>query len=354
MAKRFVWLLLPLLCLAMVFCLPAQAAGIEAVVEKAVEQARQELGGLDKASEVACLTNAGYSAYKGESTLIALDVLAKVLPVSPGKGNLLVRPAKASDPLYFMFIKKAGPEKLMAVYALEKSGALKYGPALNIFIGKGTFFKPFNQAYGPMAFNLVTLANGWAMGLPHDIMRAALIHGHLCCGVFTGYFTTRFIEKKIPLQKGENYVYVGAPAWCQDDYIIDYMRLTPGTHGYVTMAFPWSKNWPTKEKDYTQLGGVVVRFNRKTNLGKAYVLKFDWRHEEFKKYMAMPDLKLDWRGQPWLHNAYDRFFMTRLEEPEMFVSIQKTSDINGVGDLNAIIGLGANPLAKILGPRVAD
>jgi hypothetical protein len=162
------------------------------------------------------------------------------------------------------------------------------------------------------------------------------------------------MEKNIPLQKGEHYVYVGAPAWCQDDYVIDYMRLTPGTHGYVTMAFHWSENWPTKEKDYTHLGGVVVRFNRQTKLGKAYVLKFDWHHEDFRKYMGMPDLKLDWRGQPWLHNAYDRFFMTKLDEPEMFVSIHKTVEIKGMGNLNAIIGLGANPLAEILGPKVGD
>ena len=338
--------------LAAGLCFAAQAGALPDVVQSAVEQAGEKLGKLDNPEYVACLTNAGYAKYNGQSTLAVLDMLADKTPISVGRGNLLVRPGKPGQPLYFMFLKKSGPEKLLASYGVIKDGSIKMQPALDIFIGKETSFKPFMKAYGPMAFNLVTLANGWAMGLPEDIMRAALIHGHLCCGVFTGYFTTRFIEKNIPLQPGEHYVYVGAPAWCQDDYIIDYMRLTPGTHGYVTMSYHWSKNWPTADKNYDKLGGVVVCYNPKTKKGRAYVLSFDWLHDDFRKFMGMPELKLDWRGQPWLHNAYDRFFMSRLDKAEDFVSIYKQSDINGNAELMEIIGLGANPLAKLLGPQV--
>lgn len=331
---------------------PVMAQDLRDAVDGAIGQAGHKLGALDNPAAVACLTNAGYAKYNGQSTLAALDMITARTPISVGRGNLLVRPGKPGQPLYFMFIKKDGPSMLLASYGAVKDGVIKMQPSLDIFIGKGTSFEPFKKAYGPMAFNLVTLANGWAMGLPEDIMRAALIHGHLCCGVFTGYFVTRFIEKDIPLQKGEHYVYVGAPAWCQDDYIIDYMRLTPGTHGYVTMSYHWSKNWPTADKDYDKLGGVVVCYDGKTQKGRAYVLRFDWRHDDFRKYMNEPGLQLDWRGQPWLHNAYDRFFMSMMDKPEAFVSIYKQADINSEKDFQDIVGLGANPLQKLLGPKI--
>jgi len=340
------------LCAVIAWAAPAPAAqpGLDALAGQAVALAQERLGPLNDPAKVACLTNAGYAQYKGQETLCLYDGLARLAPISPGRGNLLVRPCPPGRPLYFMFLKKQGPDKLMMTYVQTAKGALSASQALDIHLGVGTSFKPFSKVLGPMTFNLVTLANGWAMGMPHDLMRAALRHGHLCCGVFTGYFTARYILKHMPLGPGQRYIYVGAPAWCQDDYLIDYLGLSPGTHGYFTMAYHWSRPWKTKERTYDKLGGVIIRWDPRQKTGQAWVLSFDWHHDAFRKYVGQPNLKLDWRGQPWLHNAYDRFFMSKLDQPDYFVSTITSAPLKGQAQLDRLIGLGANPLAVLLGP----
>jgi len=206
---------------------------------------------------------------------------------------------------------------------------------------------------GFYVFNLVILANGWAMGLPHDLMRAALKHGHLCCGVTTGYFTARYILRHMPLGPGQHYVYIGAPAWCQDDYLIDYLRITPGTHGYLTMSYPWARPWKSQGHTYRNLGGVVIRWDPKTQKGQAWVLSFDWHAQAFRQYLGQPKLKLDWRTMPWLHTACDRWMMTIKGQSEYFVSVLKSVPIQGQAQYDRLVHLGANPLAVLLGNDTA-
>lgn len=352
--KRIVFIVLLLAGLVAAAGATADAAdtdGLAALTARAVERAASQLGPLDDPAAVACLTNAGYASWRGQSTSPVLDELPRLTAVSVGRGNLLVRPDRHGAPLYFMFIKKAGPKKLLMSHGVVESGDPLMSAAHDIHVEPGVSFAPFSQWLGDNAFNLVSLANGWAMGLPGDMMRAALIHGHLCCGVFSGYFTARFIEKHCPLRSGEHYVYVGAPSWCQDDYICDYLRLTPGTHGYVTMIHPWAKAWSTAGKTYDNLGGVVVCYDPKRQRGRAYVLRFDWRQDEFRRFAGLPQgQELDFRGQPWLHKAYDRFFLSRRDQPEFFVSIWQERALDGQADYDAVLGLGANPLAFLLGP----
>ena len=331
----------------------AQGDGLAALAKQAAQLAQERLGPLNDAKAVACFTNAGYASCQGQNTQILYDLLPRWAAVSLGQGNLLVRPCPPDSPLYFMFVKKQAGDKLMMTYVRAAQGKLTASPALNIYVGQGTSFAPFKKVLGPMTFNLVSLANGWAMGLPPDMMRAAMRHGHLCCGVFTGYFTARYILKHLPLKPGERYIYIGAPAWCQDDYLLDYLAISPGTHGYVTMSFPWSRSWQTKQRLYRNLGGIVVRWNPRTQSGQALVLAFDWHHDAFRRFLGQPDLKLDWRGQPWLHKAYDRFFMSKLGQPDYFVSTLKSAPLKDKAQLESLTRLGANPLQVLLGPDPA-
>ncbi len=87
-----------------------------------------------------------------------------------------------------------------------------------------------------------------------------------------------------------------------------------------------------------------------TDKGKACLLRFDWQEAEFKKFIEMPDLKLDWKGQPWLHVLYNRFFLSRLDRPELFVSVLKEKPLENQKDLNRLVKMGAKPLAEMLGP----
>jgi formylmethanofuran dehydrogenase subunit E-like metal-binding protein len=328
----------------------AAQSGLAQTVAQVVAQIKERLGPLDNPASMACLTNAGYALYQGASTRPVYDLLPKLATLSLGRGNLMVRPGRAHEPLFFMFIKKQGPDKLMMSYWPNQGKAPRASSPLNIVLNEGSSLEPSKKVLDDMAFNLVTLANGWAMGLPEDIMRGALNHGHLCCGVFTGYFTARFIEKNITWAPGDKLTYIGAPAWCQDDYLTDYLRVTPGTRGYFTMAYPWSRAWKAKSGVFAKLGGVVLRWNPKTKRGVAYVLSFDWRIGEFRRTLTNSDVKLDWQGQPWLHMAYNRFFLKHLSESNKFVSILRQKEIEGQAQYAQLVNLGANPLAVILGP----
>lgn len=327
----------------------AASLDLAGLVDQVVRQASQKLGPLDQAQGTACLTNASYARWNGVDTQPILDLLSQRAAISLGRRNLLIRPGRSGEPLFFMFLRKDDPNGLLMTHCRIEGESVQSSPAMNIQLGLDTSFEPFQTILGGQAFNLVSLANGWAMGIPADLLRGALQHGHLCCGVFSGYFTARFIESHLPLQEGQAYIYIGAPAWCQDDYLIDYLRVTPGTHGYLTMAYPWSRPWTTAAGVYSNLGGIVLRYDAKTQVGDANVLAFNWRWDEFQTFLGRPAQKLDWRSQPWLHHAYNQFLMRKLTEPDYFVSIVKSADLKERSQFEKLTKLGANPLAVLLG-----
>ncbi len=327
----------------------AETVTVETITKKAIATASKQLK-LKPEMERACLTNALSASFQGKSTRMAWDVLSQDFGVSMGKGTLLPLHERTGEALWFAFICKSAPKRLMMVWAKADDNGIDVGEAVNVYVDSGTSFDLFKAAFGDKAFALVTLANGWADGIPQDLMIGSLYHDHLCCGVCSGYLTVKYIREHLPLEPGERYTYIGAPAWCQDDYIMSAMNLTPGKHGYVTMAYPWSRPWKTDEAVYSNLGGVVIRFDPKTNKGTAHLLSFDWHWKAFKAYLGMPDLTLNWKATPWLHVLYTRFLMEKTKEPNDFVSTMKTVALNNKEELSRLTGMGANPLSVMLGP----
>lgn len=319
-------------------------------VKKAVDAAFAQLDTKPQNPRLACLTNAGYVTYHGKSTLAVLDLLARKTSISVGKGNLLQVHNAINEPLWFAFIHKKSPRELFLTYIDASSATIKATPSLNVYVDINQSFDAFTNVLGDKTFALVTFANGWADKVPQDLLAGALWHDHLCSGVFSGLFTVNFIRNQLPLNDQDHYIYLGAPAWCQDDYICRVLNLTPGKHGYYTMAYPWSRPWTTSEKNYPKLGGIIIRFNSATKSGDAHLLQFDWREEDFKAFIGMPQLELNWGKNRWMHVCYNRFFMQYLAHPEKFVSVLKKKELTSQQDLNRLVDMGSNPLQEILGP----
>ncbi len=332
-----------------VLCFPAagfSAKDIEIFGTEAVQAAEKALapGTVD-----ACLTNADSAMLDGHSCRILLDLFCRKEHVSIGQGSLLMVHRAWGMAPWAAFISQPDSETLnMVLVRITSQGYELKGP-LNIRVNKGTDFTPFNQAFGKEAFSLVTLANGWADKVPPAMLSGSLFHDHLCCGVFTGYFTVRYILGQFPLSKAQSYMYIGAPAWCQDDLIMEMMNLTPGKHGYVTMAYPWNRAWTTADGVYQNLGGIIVRKDGPAAGGQAWVLSFDWQWEAFRKFAGLGKEELDWRSSPWLHAVYNRFLSQYLDQPEKFVSVVKTKTLKTRQDVDALVQLGANPLELLLG-----
>lgn len=345
------------LCLGLCLGTGAVAASDKTDIQKLGKQAIQKgLSVLKTGPDdpmLACLTNAGYVSHQGRSTRILYDVISENSQISLGRGNLLVVHTRWDEKPWLALVRKVSETELMLTHTLLEPAGPAFSKPLNVRVNKGDSFERFKAVLGKKAFSLVTFANGWADGIPEGLMTGALFHDHLCCGVFSGYFTAKFIQARLPLATGQRYIYIGAPAWCQDDYLMRPLNLTPGKHGYYTMGYHWSRPWKTKDGVYPNLGGILIRFDGKRQTGQASLLCFDWREEDFKQFVGMPELKLDWQNQPWLHVWYNKFFISHLDSPEKFVSVLKVKDLKSQRDLDRLIKMGANPLAEILGPDEA-
>ena len=330
----------------------AKTNDIQQQTAAALQQLLDKLNSPQDKENLVCLTNAGFAKHEGVGTQILWQTIRETCGISIETGNILPMHTDLESPLFFALAHKTGPESMPMGLASFKDGVFEISEPVDAWVKKHQSFEAYNKVLGPRAFALVGLANGWANKIPEDMMRGALYHDHLCCGVYTGQFTVDFIKQNFPLEKGQRYTYVGLPAWCQDDYIITAMNLTPGKSGYHSMQFHWSQAWKTKDKEYRGLGGMIIRYNPKEKKGDAHLLGFDWREEDFRAYINEPDLKIEWHGMQWLHIWYDKFFMANAGHPEKFVSVIAAKSITSQEDLESLIGVGANPLEVMLGKRV--
>jgi formylmethanofuran dehydrogenase subunit E-like metal-binding protein len=331
-------------------------AGIDALrneAARALNQAMAKLNNPTDPANIVCLTNAGYAMYQGESTLNLCKTVRDVCGVSMDTGNILRVHTDLDAPLYFALAHKTGPDTLPLVLVSQEDISFTVSEILDAYVKKGISVETF-KSLGPKSFSVVSIANGWANDFPEDLMQAALYHDHLCAGVSTGFLTVNFIRKHLPLAANQRYTYIGAPAWCQDDYIVTALNLTPGKRGYLAMRFPWSEVWKTAEKEYAGLGGMVIRYDAKTGKGDATLLKFDWRREAFAEFVSDPGMDVKQKGNPLLHVYYSRFFLADKDHPEKFVSVMAAKSINGQAELDRLTAMGANPLEEMLGNRVTE
>ena len=323
---------------------------LESLGSRAVRAAFLQLKIDGKTGDLACLTNAGWTRYNGRSTRPLYDVLASAAGTTLGKSNLLSVHTSVDTPLWFVFAHKRSSGELIATDVRIDGADVKAIEPVNIRIKKHQSFEPFKKVFGERAFSVVTLLNAWADGTPDEILHAAAFHDHYCVGVASGHFTVEYVRKHLPLGKGQRYTYVGSPGYCQDDFIVNALNLTPGKGNYVTMKYPWYRPWKASGQSYANLSGIVIRYCNKQKAGSASVLQFDWREDDFKRFIGEPELQIEWHEMPWLHVLYNRFFMQHLQEPEYFVSLLKAKELKSERDYQALVRLGANPLAELLGP----
>jgi hypothetical protein len=330
-------------------------AGMESLRNEAagaLKQAMVKLGNPTDTDDMVCLTNAGYAMVEGEGTLALCKIVRDVCGVSADTGNILRVHSDPDASLYFALAHKIGPDTLPLVMISRQGGTFIVGEPLDIYVKKGKSFENF-KSLGHRSFSVVSIANGWANDFPEDLMQAALYHDHLCGGVSTGFLTVSYIKKHLPLSGDQRYTYIGAPAWCQDDYITTAMNLTPGKQGYLSMKFHWNDAWKTAKKEYSGLGGLVIRYDGKAQKGDATLLKFDWRRDDLIAFVNDPEMDWKDRANPLVHVYYSQFFLANKDHPEKFLSVMATRQIDSQADLDRLTAMGANPLEEMLGKRVS-
>ncbi|WP_419660647.1 hypothetical protein Dvar_10440 [Desulfosarcina variabilis str. Montpellier] len=340
----------------LVFSVTHTWAGIDSLrseTAKALKQAMAKLQYPKDTENLVCLTNAGYALVQGEGTRGFCKTVRDICGVSADTGTILCVHTDLDAPLYFALAHKTSPDTLPLVLISQTGDTFDVSGPIDVYVKKGKSFEEF-KSLGRRAFSVVSIVNGWANDFPEDLIQGALYHDHLCGGVSTGFLTVSYIKKHLPLSENQRYTYIGAPAWCQDDYIVTAMNLTPGKRGYLSMQFQWDDVWKTAKKEYAGMGGLVIRYDEKAQKGDATLLKFDWRRDDLLKFINDPEFDLKDRSNPLMHVYFSRFFLANKAHPEKFLSVMARKAINNKADLARLVAMGANPLEEMLGKRVAQ
>ena len=353
-AKKKWIVVLCMVCL--IFSVTQAWAGIESLrseTAKALKQAMANLQYPKDTENMVCLTNAGYALVQGEGTRTLCKTVRDICGVSADTGTILCVHTDLDAPLYFALAHKTSPDTLPLVLISQTGDSFDVSGPIDVYVKKGKSFEEF-KSLGRHAFSVVSIVNGWANDFPEDLIQGALYHDHLCGGVSTGFLTVSYIKKHLPLSGTQRYTYIGAPAWCQDDYIATAMNLTPGKSGYLSMKYKWDEVWKTGQKEYTGMGGLVIRYDEKAQKGDATLLKFDWHRDDLLKFINDPEFDLKDRSNPLMHVYFSRFFLAHKALPEKFLSVMATKPINSQADYKRLVAMGANPLEEMLGKRVAQ
>jgi len=204
------------------------------------------------------------------------------------------------------------------------------------------------KVLGPDAFPFASILGAWAKGAPYDLLKAAEFHNHLCPGVTSGYFITKFLQGHYPLNEGQSYKFIACPPWCKDDAIQVLLDLTPGKRSLYVMDLSEEQKKALPDPD---VAGILVLWDESAKAGKAVVLEFRWE-EAFRVSGVKPE---EIRPRGGMQNPL--FWTSRvkaalgliphLHEPERFVGVLAEMPLDAAG-LNRLCQAGSNPY-EVLG-----
>ncbi len=212
------------------------------------------------------LTNAAYVRIGEVDSWELMSIIEKETGTSYGKKNLLFYHSEEKVPLNVVFFIKDKGEGLILSYDGKN-------------FKKQLFNFNDNESLKELvktrkdAFTIISILDAWANDAPHDLLKCAEFHNHLCPGLLSGYFIAKFIQEYYPLQEGQRYIYVSCPPWCKDDAIQVLLDLTPGKRRLYV------RDLSDEEKGALQDSGVVgvfILWDESKKEGKGVIPSFNW------------------------------------------------------------------------------
>lgn len=235
------------------------------------------------------ITSAGYSEVNGLS-FGALDGI--VAGAKTSLENLFSLKRGSQTPLWFVFVKKPtspdGPLYAVFVDALGNIIPVNYNSvAYNVFDisgvnlagNRGSLGYAKSQAvrdayiynkpsYAQQDYYIVSLANQWAIGMPYDFLRPACEGACPGSGASQGYVISDYIKTVLPLGPNEYYIYIGIPAHCKEQVLLDGLGVSPAEGTYFT---PGLQSSPSDASSV----GIAIRWNFITNMGTAMLIDYN-------------------------------------------------------------------------------
>lgn len=316
------------------------------VMAPPIRQAMGELGVEKGAPQLCALTNAPYVALNGESCPEVVDTLQDLTGCSVGRKNLLFFQRPVNHPLLVALHREDNGETVVIRHDGDSAETLRFNMKGDTAAEPATFGEIQKKLKGD-AFTVVTLLTAHAKGAPYDFLKCSEHHNHYCPGVTSGYFIADFILKQYPTSPGEQYVWFACPPWCKDDAISTMLDLSPGKQSLFVKDMAEGRATEGPDGRYA---GIMVRWNPKTQTGKAVVLQFDW-NEAYELADLTPE-----EFNPKGGKSNPAFFTARirsawalipyLDEPERFVTLFKEVDVDASA-LKRMKQAGEDPYAVI-------
>lgn len=361
-----------IICGVFLFGLPVQAGPqrilspmqdpIYALGREVAHHALQKLA-KPKGENLLVLTNAGYVKVNDADTSIALDAITEVTGCSAGKGNLLTVQAATGQPLYFFFFAPSngnafyaelepkpvfGPNRFRAGLSEGRDRLFKRVDWRNI--GRAEIFanperieKDIQSGlFGNRGNALIGIAHLWMQDPPPlELIRTVQFHDHVCPGVLSGYYISRFLSSQFPLGPEQRYFFIASPSYCKDDALQIIFNQTVGKRGMAAM-FLSPEDRACLPPEAQEAAGIFFRYDPKSRKGNGAVIGFAWDR-------LREDTGLQRENRfPFLDSLKQILWMIeRREQFERYVYFIKTFDLPP-GEVPQEYGrVGVNPWEKL-------
>jgi formylmethanofuran dehydrogenase subunit E-like metal-binding protein len=275
-------------------------------IRGAIRAGLKELNAKKGDAQLCAMTDATYVRVNGKTSEHYVDLIQEETGCTLGKGNLLFFHRPMNYPLKIAIFRRDTKECVVIGYDGAQTQRKKYNISLEA-CSEPDFWKKVDPPLAPDAFSIATFAHAWALDAPHDFLKCAEFHNHLCAGIASGYMIARFIMNKYPLQEEESYIWVASPVFCKDDAMQVLLDITPGKKSLYVEGLTKSQKENLK---FENAVGILVVWNNKESKGNGVVLEFNW-----KKAQRKDKLKMIFGMLPYL------------ERPDEFVRVVKEFDV---------------------------
>jgi formylmethanofuran dehydrogenase subunit E-like metal-binding protein len=308
------------------------------------------------------ITSAGYSEVNGLS-FGALDGVISV--AGTNLENMFSLKRGLQTPLWFVFVKNPtsanGPLYAVFVDALGNVVPVVYnGTSSDVFDISGVnlagtsgsegwkrseaVFNAYTYSipsYAQQDFYIVSLANLWVTGMPYDFLRPSCDGGCPGSGLSQGYLILNYIKTVLPLGPNDYYIYMGIPAHCKEQVLLNGLGVSPAEGTYFTPGVQSSSADPNSV-------GIAIRWNSITNTGTAILIDYD------KTILGLyqPPNSYWYKTMYWA----DWYLQQGFPGTTNYNELMKAYSIGTIGgkaititqsDLNTIVAAGGDPVAFV-------
>lgn len=325
------------------------------VAQEAVKKMGPEYNG-----HLLTLTNAGIVKVGERDSSLALEAIKQITACSLEKKSLITINSTSDQPLYFFFFHKHTGDSFFAQAEAHQVVSIPVGEILSRdlsqlchhIIFRNISFSSLiseveeiesicaQQTYGRKWAALINFAHFWAKDPPSEIIRVAQFHDHICPGVLSGYYLSRFLRDKLPLREKERYFFLSTPPYCKDDALQIIFNQTVGKKGMAAM-FLREEDRALLLPEAREAAGIFFRYDPQTSRGQGAVLGFAWNK-------LWQDCKISEQKTSFLNSLKQVLFMTeQRDEYARYVYFIKIFDLLPGESPQNYARMGVNPWQKL-------